>query len=262
VSTITVQMGHVPRRTGATGTHREQEFTRSVGSRLAEQLRKLGHRVHLIGADDPVPAADVFVALHCDGSSNPARRGASVGYPDAAGARLAAAWKRAHQRHGYPGGFLRDNYTPALASYYGFGRARALPGGQRIRFLAEHGTTTNKSDEAWLFANLKRCVQAHVDAIGEVVGHPKPPTPVTPLPVPEGPMYQLLETVDTKRLYAYAPGEIRHIPSPDAFFDMVALESFPSQTAPDGKVSSNDVFQVQVDRTAAMLRDVRNEAVR
>jgi hypothetical protein len=88
------------------------------------------------------------------------------------------------------------------------------------------------------------------------------PTPVTPLPVPEGPMYQLLETVDTKRLYAYAPGEIRHIPSPDAFFDMCALESFPAQTAPDGKVSSNDVFQVQIDRTAAMLRDVRNEAAR
>lgn len=83
-----------------------------------------------------------------------------------------------------------------------------------------------------------------------------PPTPAL-LPVPEGPMYKLLETVDTKphRLYAYAAGEILHITTPDDFWDMVALESFPSQTAPDGKVTSNDVLLPQVEHTAAVIRD-------
>lgn len=247
---VVIQAGHCHRKTGATGTRREQEFAWAVGTRLVQRLAALGHKATLIGADSAVPRSDVFVALHTDGSTNPSRRGASVGYPDSDGARLAAAWKRAHQRHGFPGGFLNDNYTAALRGYYGFGRSSAP-----IRFLAEHGTTTNRDDERWLFANLDRCVAAHVDAIGEVVGHPRPAP--APLPVPEGPMYQLLETVDTKpgKLYAYAAGEMLHIPTPERFLHMCATGSFPSQTAPDGKVTSNDVFQVQVDETIAAMRD-------
>ncbi|MDP8950084.1 MAG: hypothetical protein M3N00_07560 [Actinomycetota bacterium] len=85
------------------------------------------------------------------------------------GRRLANAWKAAHQRQGFPGGFLADNYTKALRSYYGFGRARSP-----CRFLAEHGTTTNDADHAWLFANLEASAKAHVDAIGAVFGHPVP----------------------------------------------------------------------------------------
>jgi peptidoglycan hydrolase-like protein with peptidoglycan-binding domain len=172
VASVCIQMGHVPRRTGATGTHREQEFTRELGQRLFAALHDAGHHPTLIGADDAVPRTDAFVALHCDGSTNPARRGASVGYPDARGAQLAAAWKRAHQRCGYAGGFLRDNYTAALAGYYGFRRSAAP-----VRFLAEHGTTTNREDEQWLFANLDACARAHVEAIDEVFGPPPTPPP-------------------------------------------------------------------------------------
>ena len=172
---VCVQMGHCFRTSGATGTRREQEFASTVGRRLRDALQARGHRVSLIGADEYPPSGmNAFVALHTDGSTDPNRRGASVGYPDAAGARLAAAWKRHHARQGFPGGFLADNYTTALRRYYGFGRTDAP-----IRFLAEHGTTTNRADEAWLFANLDRCVQAHVDAIGEVLGHPIP-APSTP----------------------------------------------------------------------------------
>ena len=167
---VVVQAGHCHRRAGATGTHREQEFTWALGRRLRDLLAEHGHVVTLIGADDPVPTSDAFVALHTDGSSNPRRRGASVGYPDAAGARLAAAWKRAHQRHGYPGGFLRDNYTPALRGYYGFRKSRAP-----VRFLAEHGTTTNRADELWLFSHLEQCAQAHLDAVNSLF-----PPPIDP----------------------------------------------------------------------------------
>lgn len=170
---IVIQMGHVARTTGATGTHREQEFVRAVGPQLQTHLRALGHTVFLIGADDPVPRSEVFVALHTDGNANRDIRGASVGYPDDAGGQLAAAWKRAHQRAGYPAGFHPDNYTKNLRYYYGFGRSSA-----RWRFLAEHGTTTNLYDEAWLFGHMGSSVIAHVEAIGEIVGHPRPqPTP-------------------------------------------------------------------------------------
>lgn len=171
---VVIQMGHCFRRSGATGTHREQEFASTVGPRLQSALRVRGHGASLIGADDSVPDSDVFVALHCDGNVNGGIRGASVGYPDSKGSRLAQAWKQEHTRQGFPGGWHSDNYTDALRRYYGFGRS-----GAPYRFLAEHGTTTNRSDEAWLFANIDRCVQAHVDAIGSLFSHPNP-SPATP----------------------------------------------------------------------------------
>lgn len=180
MATIVVQKGHCFRKSGATGTAREQEFTNACGDVLAGKLKGLGHTVHVVLADTPAPypASDAFISLHTDGSTSQSRRGASVGYPDEAGAVLARAWKRAHSRLGFPGGFLKDNYTAALRSYYGYSRARA-----KRRFLAEHGTTTNPADREWLFANIDLCAQAHVDAIGEVLGHPTSPTP-SPTPIP------------------------------------------------------------------------------
>lgn len=172
---IVIQMGHVARTSGATGTHREQEFAKLLGARLKTELSKRGHLVYLIGADHPVPYpnCEVFIALHTDGNLNKSIRGASVGYPsddpNSPSGKLAQAWKFFHQLLGYPGGFHRDNYTSGLRYYYGFRNSIA-----KYEFLAEHGTTTNPEDEAWLFANLEKCVQAHVHAIGHVVGHPIP----------------------------------------------------------------------------------------
>jgi len=174
MATIVIQMGHVPRTRGATGTHREQEFNRAVAPRIEARLRSLGHTVHVIGADIRPPSSDVFVSLHCDGSTNRARHGASVGYVpgDATDQRLAHAWKRAHQRHGYRWGFLPDNYTRNLSGYYAWNSRDSRSTRATYKFLAEHGHTTNPEEEAWLFSNLDQCAQAHVDAIGEVVGHP------------------------------------------------------------------------------------------
>lgn len=180
---IVIQMGHVARTSGATGTHREQEFVKTLGPKLRSELFVRGHKALLIGADDSIPSCDVFVALHTDGNVNKSIRGASVGYPssdpNSNHAKLAAVWKRHHQAQGYSGGFHKDNYTEGLRFYYGFGKV-----GAKYEFLAEHGTTTNPEDEAWLFANVNRCVQAHVDAIGEVVGHPVTPPVVDPEPTP------------------------------------------------------------------------------
>ncbi len=183
MSKIVIQQGHVARKTGAIGTYREQEFAKIVGAKLTVEFRKLGHVVSLIGADDDVPVCDIFIALHLDGNLNKTIRGASVGYPsddpNSASGKLAQAWKRNHQKQGYPAGFHRDNYTEGLRYYYGFRKSSA-----KYEYLAEHGTSTNPEDEAWLFSHLDACVKAHVDAVGEVVGHPVVPTPEPePLPV-------------------------------------------------------------------------------
>ena len=180
MATIVIQKGHCFRTSGATGTAREQEFADKVGNLVRSELVSRGHVVHIVLADTPAPypESDLFVALHTDGSTDQNRRGASVGYPDAAGALAAGAWKRHHARLGFPGGFLRDNYTTALARYYGYGRARS-----RHRFLAEHGTTTNPADRTWLFDNLDLCAQAHIDTVGELFGHtaaPSVPPPFDP----------------------------------------------------------------------------------
>ncbi|MGH2721290.1 MAG: N-acetylmuramoyl-L-alanine amidase family protein, partial [Actinomycetota bacterium] len=166
---VVVQKGHCDRRTGKTGTAREQEFNRALGQRLVPRLQGRGYAVHLLLADDPVPPSDVFIALHCDGSEHRDARGASVGYPDAEGGRLAAAWKRAHQRHGFPGGFRPDNYTQGLSRYYGFKHSRA-----RFRVVVEHGFLTHAAEQAWLFSHLDDCAEAHVDAIAQVLGHQQP----------------------------------------------------------------------------------------
>lgn len=178
---IVIQEGHVPRTTGAIGTYREQEFNMILGTKLAKALIVVGHKLYIVGADDPIPVCDVFIALHLDGNLDRSIRGASVGYPSddpkSPGGRLAQAWKRHHQANGYPGGFHRDNYTSGLRYYYGFRKSVA-----QFEFLAEHGTATNAEDEAWLFSHFDECVKAHVDAIGEVVGHP------TPIPAPSDPI--------------------------------------------------------------------------
>ncbi|MGH9266839.1 MAG: N-acetylmuramoyl-L-alanine amidase [Acidimicrobiales bacterium] len=167
---VVVQMGHVARTTGATGTRWEQQAAREIAGRVAEGLRRSGVAVSVTGADDPVPGSDVFVALHCDGSTDPSRRGASAGWPDEAGRLGAAEWKRAHQRHGYAWGFHPDNYTVAMRRYYGFRRSSAP-----VRWLAEHATTTNDEDLTWLASHLDDAALAHVEAISAVLGIPGPP---------------------------------------------------------------------------------------
>lgn len=200
MATIVIQKGHCYRTKGATGTRDEQKFAEAVGNLVAKGLKDRGHKVHIVLADTPAPypASDAFIALHCDGSTNPATRGGSVGYPDSNGARLAAAWKRAHQRQGFPGGWHNDNYTTALRSYYGYGRARA-----KYRFLAEHITATNTGDYNWGWGNLEKCAQAHVDAIGEIFGHPATPAP--PQPAPPAPQPQPTPTDDLGDLVANNP---------------------------------------------------------
>lgn len=269
---VTIQMGHVPRTSGATGTWREQEFARTVGPKLRDELKRLGHVVTLIGADDAVPAGDVFVALHTDGSTNPDRRGASVGYPPAASeeGRLARAWKAAHQLQGYSGGFFADNFTAALRNYYGFRRAV----GYKHEFLAEHGTSTNATDEAWLFSHIPQCVRAHVDAIGAIVGHPIPVFPpsqevdVARLTQFQGtapqPEFGVSHPVnDDRNLFLLTGRHLSRIENEDEFWDHWNADNMRKRKLPDGTEeadllvldfqSANDAVRSRAIRFARFL---------
>lgn len=148
---VVLQMGHVARTTGATGATGEQAYSRGVVERAAMLLVDLGVQVRVIGADPPQASAyrgDVFVAVHYDASSNAQARGASVGHQTPDGQRLAGAWKHAYQRRGYDGGFRNDNYTMALAGYYGVRRAVAQ--GCRRAVIVEGGFGTSPTEGPWL----------------------------------------------------------------------------------------------------------------
>ncbi|HET9442773.1 MAG TPA: hypothetical protein VFO65_05580 [Acidimicrobiales bacterium] len=184
---VTIQMGHcfrkpIPGKSVKTGGRGEQQFAEAVARRLGPLLEERGHRVRIIEADQRAKGrGDVFVALHTDGTEgNPAARGASTGFPDEKGRRLAAAWKRAHQRAGYPGGFLSDNRTAALRQYYGYGDHPD----HEFRFLAEHGMHSNDEDFAWLHSHFDACADAHVAAISEVLGDPVSPVESPPAGFP------------------------------------------------------------------------------
>lgn len=166
--TLVVQMGHCYRTTGATGTTGEQAFTSAVGDACVRLLNgRDGWTVRKILADAPSTdyRGDAFVAVHCDGSTSTTARGASVGYRTPEGQALGQAWKRAYAARGWEG-FRVDNYTTALAQYYGTGTAVAQ--GTRRSIIVESGFLTNPEDRAVLHAagGPARVALAIGDALG------------------------------------------------------------------------------------------------
>lgn len=165
---LVVQRGHCYRRTGATGTNGEQAYATAVANACLNLLHgRGGWQVRAILADDPalLYRGDAMVSIHCDGSTNPNARGASIGYRTAEGQRFGQAWKRAYAARGWPG-FRPDNYTSALAGYYGTGTAVAQ--GNRRAFIAECGFLTNPQDRDLLIADggPVRVALAIGDALG------------------------------------------------------------------------------------------------
>jgi len=171
--TLVVQMGHTgrPPNPGARGTAGEQDFTRAVGAACERLLHgRGGWTVRLVIADPPAASyrGDGFVAIHADGSTNPAVRGGSIGYQTPEGRAFAAAWKAAYERRGFDGGWQPDNYTVDLAQYYGV-RA-AVAAGNRRAFIAECGHLTSPADRSLLLGPGGQDRVAL--AIGEALGIP------------------------------------------------------------------------------------------
>ncbi len=189
MSLIVIQRGHVPRTSGATGTRGEQAYAIEAADRTAARLASIGHTPRIINADvpDSYYRGDMFVALHWDGSTNPAVRGASVGYQTPEGNQFAQAWKRHYAANGWTGGFRGDNYTSALGGYYGVRRAVAQ--GNRRAFISEAGFQSSPEDMALLAspAGPDRVAIAIAAAVTDILGAQCPPPVGTPAGVPAYP---------------------------------------------------------------------------
>jgi hypothetical protein len=174
---LVVQRGHVPRIRGATGGPFEQQVAIAVAVQIAA-MRPAGWTLRIIDADEPVSryAGDAFVSLHCDASGNPSVRGASVGHRTPEGRALGAAWKAAYATAGWPWPFRADNYTPALAGYYGTGHA--VRAGNRRAVIVEQGFTTNATERAWLLSAAGQRTSAR--AVWWAVTGRDPLTPIAP----------------------------------------------------------------------------------
>lgn len=170
---LVVQLGHVPRTTGFTGTAGEQQVVTAIGAEI-RRLKPAGWDLRIINADESsfLYQGDAFIALHCDGGAISAR-GASVGYKTPEGAALAQRWKAAYSAQGFPGGWRNDNYTTNLSGYYGF--SRCLAQGNRACIVVEHGFLTNPHDAAWIKANYTKCAQAVWIAVAGQSGVAKVP---------------------------------------------------------------------------------------
>lgn len=165
--TLVVQMGHCYRKSGATGTTGEQQYATRVAEACMRLLNgRAGWTVNTTLADENDYRGSAFVAIHCDGSTNPSARGASIGYRTPEGQAFGQAWKRAYAARGWTGGFRPDNYTAALSGYYGTRNAVSV--GNRRAFIAECGFRTNASDRALLDASggPERVALAIGDALG------------------------------------------------------------------------------------------------
>lgn len=147
--TLVVQMGHCYRKSGATGTAGEQDYATLVARECVRLLSGLnGWIVNTTLADENDYSGAAFAAIHCDGSTSSSARGASVGYRTPEGQALGQAFKRAYHTLGWSGGFRPDNYTAALAGYYGV--RNAVNAGNRRAFIIECGFMTSPEDRALL----------------------------------------------------------------------------------------------------------------
>jgi hypothetical protein len=165
VAKLVVQMGHCYRKTGATGTTGEQNYATAVGDFCMELLNgRSGWTVNTTLADEDDYKGDAFIAVHCDGSIHPGARGSSVGYRTPEGQAFAHAWKRAYAARGWPI-FRPDNYTAALAGYYGVKHAVAAK--NRRAIIIECGFLTSPDDRALLLRSggVERVVLSIADAL-------------------------------------------------------------------------------------------------
>jgi peptidoglycan hydrolase-like protein with peptidoglycan-binding domain len=181
---LVVQRGHVPRTTGATGAPGEQKFAIATADRVKVRVNAVGHTVRIIDADEPNDKykGDAFVALHYDSSSSSSAHGASIGYQTPEGKQFGTLWKAHYVRNGWNRGFRGDNYTAALAGYYGVRRAVSV--GNRRAFISEAGFHSNPGDAALLASprGPDRVAIAIAAAVVDIFGAKCPAPPTAKIP--------------------------------------------------------------------------------
>ena len=178
---IRVQAGHVGRPESGnrnTGSYNaamevsEQELTTGFTTELLAKAGRLGFvpDLEVIPADGRFGSCDMFVAIHCDGSTNTLAQGASVGYDNQAGSRhLASRWKQRYAEDArYPHDFRGDNYTRGLSRYYGYGNRYSK--GATAKVVIELGFCTNNAELKWIQDHLGVAATALLDTFNDVTG--------------------------------------------------------------------------------------------
>jgi hypothetical protein len=229
---LVVQMGHVgrPPVPGSVGTAREQDNARKAADAVVRHVHgKAGWGVNVINADPDYgvndrhkamggnPAryrGDAFAALHCDGSTSTSSRGASFGYQTSEGALFASMVWRAYVAGGWPASSLKpDNYTTALAQYYGV--ATAVRQGNRRAIIFEMGTTTNPSDRALLESaeGYDRVGRAVAVALG--INIPAPAPAPEPIRREDLPMIDVVTSTEAGRTAVVVGGQLQEMTGPN-----------------------------------------------
>jgi N-acetylmuramoyl-L-alanine amidase len=177
---VGLQLGHVPRTSGVTGTGgccgtTEQQYVTRLYDTVAPKLVAAGHTpIRILADPTSYPVCDVFVAMHCDGSTDSSARGCSFGYrTDQSNAARSKAlgdkWRERHNAVGYPGGNRGTNYTTGLANYYALDNVFARNANVRA-IVAEFGFLTNPSDSGWLTSNYGKVADAIVQTVVHFYG--------------------------------------------------------------------------------------------
>jgi N-acetylmuramoyl-L-alanine amidase len=160
---LIVQLGHVGRKKGATGTKGEQEFNKKLGVEMDRLLKQTNLKYRIMGADDwlqPEPnEATIFLATHCDGNTNESARGFSMGFKPDTNMDFKEALAKIYQELS---GFTRrrDNNTSGMVKYYAWKHINC-----KYSNLIEFGFLTNKIEHDWLVSHIPEIAKTVVDTI-------------------------------------------------------------------------------------------------
>jgi len=161
---LIIQMGHVGRIHGFTGTAGEQAFTKALGSALYNKFAG-DPKIRLMGADDwlsPQPnLTKLFFTLHCDGAWNKNARDISVAYPDNSNDIFSYFIKNNYK---ILTGFNArpDNYTRSELYYYAWNRKHVAA---EYYCLLEHGFMTNIIERDFMVNNIDKIAICHYETI-------------------------------------------------------------------------------------------------
>ncbi len=165
---VIVQMGHVGRKSGYTGTAGEQDFTKTLGGIIKDKADKIVNlKLKLMGADNwykPEPnKAKIFIALHADGSNNQSAQGFSVGYPIGSNQEYADTLADNYDElTNFPQ--RPDNYTKNMSHYYAWRNDHVIAD---YYVLIEHGFLTNAVEREWITTHIPEIATCHIDTIVE-----------------------------------------------------------------------------------------------
>lgn len=167
---VIIQMGHVGRTSGFTGTAGEQAFTKALGAALYEKFTdNTTVKVRLMGADNwllPQPNKTfIFFAIHADGSINKNARDISVGYPENSNPVFSLHVKNSYRL--LTGFSCRpDNYTKNLKNYYAWRLNHVLAD---YYCLLEHGFMTNQIECDYMNNHTGEIADCHFKTIIEFI---------------------------------------------------------------------------------------------